>query len=70
MAPCPELLLLDEPFSGLDYPQRLALLDILAWMPENCGTAVLIASHDELPDPRWADRSFVLHEGTLGEIYR
>jgi energy-coupling factor transport system ATP-binding protein len=70
VAPRPELLLLDEPFAGLDYPQRLALLDILAQMPGRYGTTVLIASHDVLPDARWADRSLVLSGGTLGEIFR
>jgi energy-coupling factor transport system ATP-binding protein len=70
VAPRPELLLLDEPFAGLDYPQRLALLEILAQMPESYGTTVLIASHDELPDPRWAERSLWLHEGALAEISR
>ena len=67
MAPRPELLL-DEPFAGLDFPQRLALLAILAEMPARYGTTVLIASHDELPDLRWADRNFFLKEGYLAEI--
>lgn len=70
LAPRPELLLLDEPFAGLDYPQRLALLDILAHLPARYGTTVLIASHDELPDPRWADHSFALQGGRLAEISR
>lgn len=68
LAPRPELLLLDEPFAGLDFPQRHTLLDILAQLPERYGTTVLIASHDALPDPRWADRSFQLSEGRLAEI--
>ena len=68
VAPRPELLLLDEPFAGLDYPQRLALLEILAQLPQSCGTTVLIASHDELPDAAWADRTFLLDRGTLAEI--
>lgn len=66
LAPRPELLLLDEPFAGLDFPQRLAVLDILARMPLR-GSTVLVASHDELPDPRWADRSFLLRDGSLVE---
>lgn len=70
LAPRPELLLLDEPFAGLDYPQRLALLDLLAQMPSRFGTTVLIASHDDLPDTRWADRSFTICGGTLAENSR
>ena len=67
VAPRPDLLLLDEPFSGLDYRQRLALLYILGRMPVRYGTTVLIASHDQLPDSRWADRSFLLRGGTIAE---
>uniref|UniRef100_UPI0021F505E7 ABC transporter ATP-binding protein n=1 Tax=Citrifermentans bremense TaxID=60035 RepID=UPI0021F505E7 len=65
MAPRPSLLLLDEPFAGLDFPQRLSLLSILGRMPVRYDTTVLIASHDGLPDPRWADCSFVLEGGTI-----
>ena len=68
LAPEPGLLLLDEPFAGLDFPQRFALLDILGQMPGRYGSTVLIASHDQLPDPRWADRSFLLSEGRLVQI--
>ncbi len=67
VAPKPVVLLLDEPFAGLDFPQRLALLDILAEMPARYGTTVLIASHDELPDHNWADRTLNLNGGLLGE---
>lgn len=66
-APQPGVLLLDEPFAGLDFPQRLALLEILAKMPDRYGTTVLIASHDELPDHNWADRTLKLSGGLLGE---
>jgi len=68
VAPQPEVLLLDEPFAGLDFPQRLALLDILAEMPSRYGTTVVIASHDELPDHTWADRILKLGGGQLEEL--
>lgn len=67
LAPRPELLLLDEPFAGLDFPQRLALLGILGELPRRLGATVVIVSHDELPDSRWADRSLILSGGVLGE---
>ena len=67
VAPQPTLLLLDEPFAGLDLPQRLTLLDILAEMPARYGTTVLIASHNKLPDHNWADRTLNLSGGLLGE---
>lgn len=60
LAPQPQLLLLDEPFSGLDLGQRYRLLKILADLRDSYSTTVLIASHDPLPDPRWADRTISL----------
>ena len=70
VAPQPWVLLLDEPFAGLDYPQRLSLLEILGEMPGKYGTTILIASHDELPDQRWAGRKLQLTGGLLGETGR
>jgi len=70
VAPQPGVLLLDEPFAGLDFPQRLALLDILAEMSGRYGTTIVIASHDELPDNTWADRTLKLSGGHLDETGR
>ncbi|MDD2852793.1 MAG: ABC transporter ATP-binding protein [Desulfuromonadaceae bacterium] len=70
VAPQPGVLLLDEPFAGLDFPQRLSLLDILAKMPGRYGTTVVIASHDELPDHTWADRTLKLSGGQLDKACR
>jgi energy-coupling factor transporter ATP-binding protein EcfA2 len=67
LAPRPEVLLLDEPFSGLDLGQRHRLLNILADLRERYSTTVLIASHDPLPDPDWADRIITLENGTIGQ---
>ncbi|MBJ6725293.1 ABC transporter ATP-binding protein [Geomonas sp. Red875] len=68
LAPRPYLLLLDEPFSGLDLPQRTALLETLRLLSEQSGTTVLIASHDELPDRAWPDRKLTLERGILHEL--
>jgi energy-coupling factor transport system ATP-binding protein len=68
LAPRPRLLLLDEPFAGLDFPQRRSLLALLAELPERYGTAVLIATHDMLPDPCWADRSFWIENGRISDV--
>jgi energy-coupling factor transport system ATP-binding protein len=66
LAPQPDVLLLDEPFSGLDLGQRYRLLKILADLRCKYSTTVLIASHDPLPDPRWADRIISLENCTIG----
>jgi len=65
IAPEPQLLLLDEPFAGLDPLQRLRLLKILARLRQEKGTAIVIASHDPLPDPAWADRSITMQNGRI-----
>ena len=65
LAPRPAVLLLDEPFSGLDLGQRRRLLSILAALRERHATTVVIASHDPLPVRNWADRTLELEHGTL-----
>jgi energy-coupling factor transporter ATP-binding protein EcfA2 len=65
IAPRPPVLLLDEPFSGLDLAQRRRLLAILARLNEREGTTVVMASHDPLPDPGWPDRVLTLERGAL-----
>lgn len=65
LAPRPRLLLLDEPFAGLDMVQRREFLTLLGELPRRFGSTVLIASHDELPDAAWPDRSLNLQEGRI-----
>jgi energy-coupling factor transporter ATP-binding protein EcfA2 len=65
IAPDPRVLLLDEPFAGLDPAQRLRLLRILSSLRSDRGAAVVIASHDPLPDPDWADRTLVMEAGRI-----
>ncbi|MEA5112548.1 MAG: ATP-binding cassette domain-containing protein [Geobacteraceae bacterium] len=67
IAPRPEVLLLDEPFAGLDVRQRRRFLSILTDIRDQYGTAVLIASHDPLPDPAWPDRALFMEGGAVEE---
>lgn len=46
LATRPDLLLLDEPFSALDYYTKLQLEDLLADMLENLGITALLVTHD------------------------
>ena len=41
----PHLILLDEPFNGLDQPNRTALLDIIARLKDR-GIGVVVSTHD------------------------
>lgn len=66
IAPRPEILLLDEPFAGLDVAQRQRLLKILGNLSENYKTTVILACHDPLPDPQWATRKLSVGDGNVG----
>jgi energy-coupling factor transport system ATP-binding protein len=64
----PRIMLLDEPFSGLDFGFRYKMLDILGRCGTQYGCTILVASHDPMVDPSWADRSYRLKDGMLEEM--
>jgi len=61
----PELLLLDEPFSGLDEATRGQLLDDLAGALQETGVTTVFVTHDRAEALRLADRVAVLIGGRL-----
>ncbi len=65
LAPAPAVLLLDEPFAGLDLESRHRLLEMLAREQRCRGIAIVVASHDELPASGWAHRRVELADGAL-----
>jgi energy-coupling factor transport system ATP-binding protein len=65
LAPAPAVLLLDEPFAGLDLESRHRLLEMLAREQRRQGIAIVVASHDELPASGWAHRRLELADGAL-----
>lgn len=64
LARSPRLLLLDEPFSGLDYPAILEMRRILVANRE-AGITQIIATHDLEPLADIADYLVLLQKGTL-----
>jgi energy-coupling factor transport system ATP-binding protein len=65
IAPEHELLLLDEPFAGLDADARRGLLALLVREQARTGCAIVLASHDAAPLDRFVDRTVALTpEGT------
>lgn len=60
----PSCLLLDEPHTALDPPQRLALWELLDRLAE-AGTAIVLTTHDLHAAERHADRVLLLAEGSL-----
>jgi cobalt/nickel transport system ATP-binding protein len=62
----PELLILDEPFEGLDPASRGDLRDLLNRLHRERGVTLVMATHDVNIVPDMADRLYVLLRG--GEI--
>ena len=65
LAPRPRLLLLDEPFAGLDPSAREELLSGLLARIEMQNQSILIATHNLDMAARLADQVVVLHEGRV-----
>jgi branched-chain amino acid transport system ATP-binding protein len=61
----PQLLLLDEPSSGLDRKETGALVDVLLHVQQDRGTAILLVEHDLEMVLSAVSRLYVLDFGTL-----
>lgn len=61
----PEVVLLDEPFVALDPPTRRLLMDDLAQVLREMGSAAVIATHDQMEALRLADRMMVMQGGRI-----
>ncbi len=65
LAPQPDLLLLDEPFSSLDADLRGRLRDELRAVLRRLGIAALLVTHDQAEAFAFADRVGVMQAGRL-----
>ncbi|MGA0609968.1 ABC transporter ATP-binding protein [Caldimonas sp. KR1-144] len=65
LAPQPELLLLDEPFSSLDVDLRERLAQELRAILKQTGTTALFVTHDQLEAFALGDAIGVMHRGRL-----
>lgn len=61
----PELILMDEPFSSLDLPTRIALAEDLGRILHESGTTAIIATHDRIEAFRVVDRLMVMDGGAV-----
>ncbi len=67
----PRLVLLDEPFTGLDQGRVGALCDFLLEYSRAYESTLVMASHNALPEAGWATRQFVMEDGRfLEELQR
>ncbi len=65
LAPEPDVLLLDEPFSGLDVTRRAQVREETLSILREAGVATLIVTHDPEEAMFMADRLFVMSEGSI-----
>jgi cobalt/nickel transport system ATP-binding protein len=59
----PELLVLDEPFDGLDTASRGSLTELLDELARETDTTIVMSTHDIDSVPELADRAYVLAPG-------
>lgn len=65
LAPNPQILLLDEPFSALDMVVRMRLRERIKVIQEELGIPVLFITHNPEEAFSLADRVVVLHDGRV-----
>jgi energy-coupling factor transport system ATP-binding protein len=59
----PRLLILDEPTSGQDRRNTLALVELLNSLRDELGLALVVITHDMRLVAEWCDRAIVLSQG-------
>ena len=64
----PRLLLLDEPFIGLDAPLRAAIRTDLAALARRIGTTIVLVTHDQEEALALGDRLAVLDQGQIVQV--
>ena len=65
LAPNPKLVLLDDPFTGLDPEKFKFILDLLLTFSEEKGTAIFLTSHNPFEHHYWAHLIMQLEGGRL-----
>ena len=68
LAPRPDVLLLDEPFSALDAGLRVRLRSEVRALLKELGTTTLLVTHDQEEALSIADRVAVMHRGCIEQV--
>ncbi|MEM9666587.1 MAG: ABC transporter ATP-binding protein [Bacteroidota bacterium] len=68
LAPCPPLVLLDEPFSNLDALARAATRQEIRKVLKDQGMTAILVTHDQEEALSFADRVAVMHQGRLEQV--
>jgi iron(III) transport system ATP-binding protein len=70
LAPSPEVVLLDEPFSALDTGLRSALRDEISETLRRAGTTAMLVTHDQVEAMTMSDTLAVMKDGRLVQVGR
>ncbi len=70
LAPAPGVMLMDEPFSGLDVPKRDRIRDETWQVLKDIGAATLLVTHDPKEAMRMADRIALMRAGRIVQLGR
>ena len=65
LAPRPRLILMDEPFSNLDYQLRQQLRRDIKKILKHEGVATILVTHDQVEAITFSDRVLLMHDGKL-----
>ncbi len=65
LEPKPELLLLDEPASGIDFKTQQSFYDLISDLNRRTGVTILLVSHDLTVVSRFADYVLCLRDGVI-----
>lgn len=68
LAPKPDILLLDEPFSALDMIVRLKLREMIIKIQKDLNIPVFFITHNRVEAFTLADKIVVLHEGRVQQV--
>ncbi len=64
----PDMLILDEPTTGIDLPNAHALYELLDRLNQDFKLTILMVTHDLIHAVNYAKRIFCLEDGNLAEI--
>ena len=65
LAPRPRLILMDEPFSNLDYQLRQQLRRDIRDILKHEGVATILVTHDQVEAITFSDRVLLMHDGKM-----
>jgi iron(III) transport system ATP-binding protein len=68
LAPCPAILLLDEPFSNLDAGLRIQMREEVRHVLKSSGVSTIFVTHDQQDALFMGDRVAVMNQGAIEQV--